>query len=90
MAYVIPEVKRLALSRKRGEPGVFPSAETAMDGTYALARPLYLYTREAPKGAELEFLEWVLGEEGQKLVSDIGYVPVRQPTDTTAARPEER
>ena len=76
MAYATPEVKRLALSRKRGEAAVFPSAATALDGTYALARPLYLYTREEPKGAILEFLDWVLGEEGQKLVTDVGYVPV--------------
>jgi phosphate transport system substrate-binding protein len=83
MAYVIPEVKQLALSRKRGEPGVPPSAETASDGTYPLARPLYLYTREAPTGAVREFLDWVLGEEGQKLVSDIGYVPVQNGSATT-------
>jgi phosphate transport system substrate-binding protein len=76
MAYVIPEVKRLKLSRKKGATSVEPSAQTAIDGTYALARPLYLFTRETPKGAVLEFIEWVLGEEGQRLVNDIGYVPV--------------
>jgi phosphate transport system substrate-binding protein len=75
MAYATPEVKRLALSRKRGEPAVFPSAETALDGTYALARPLYLYTREEPTGAVLEFIDWVLGPEGQTLVTEVGYVP---------------
>jgi phosphate transport system substrate-binding protein len=85
MAYVIPQVKRLKLSRKKGETPVEPSAQTAIDGTYALARPLYLFTREAPEGAVLEFIEWVLGEEGQKLVNDIGYVPVNDaPTDKTA------
>jgi phosphate transport system substrate-binding protein len=88
MAYVIPEVKRLRLSRKRGEPGVFPSAETSIDGTYPLARPLYLYTREAPKGAMLEFLDWVLGAEGQRLVNDIGYVPVKTEFLGGAARPQ--
>jgi phosphate transport system substrate-binding protein len=88
MAYVIPEVKRLRLSRKRGEPGVVPSAETAIDGTYPLARPLYLYTREAPKGAILEFLDWVLGAEGQRLVNDIGYVPVKGEFLGGGARPQ--
>ena len=88
MAYVIPEVKRLRLSRKRGEPGVFPSPETAIDGSYPLARPLYLYTREAPTGAILEFLDWVLGPEGQRLVTDIGYVPVKGAVESSASRPE--
>ena len=85
MAYAIPEVKRLRLSRKKGETAVFPSAETAIAGTYPLARPLYLFTRETPEGAVLEFIEWVLGEEGQRIVNDIGYVPVgKVPTATTA------
>lgn len=88
MAYVIPEVKRLQLSRKRGEASVYPSAQTAIDGTYPLARPLYLFTREAPTGAVLEFIEWVLGEEGQRLVNDIGYVPVNS-TPTSATPPAQ-
>jgi phosphate transport system substrate-binding protein len=79
MAYVIPAVKQLKLSRKRGEPPVPPSNQTAVDGTYPLARPLYLYTREAPRGAVGEFLDWVLGERGQKIVEDIGYVRVNTP-----------
>jgi phosphate transport system substrate-binding protein len=86
MAYVIPEVKRLKLSRKKDEPSVYPSAQTAIEGTYPLARPLYLFTRETPTGAVLEFIEWVLGEEGQKLVNDIGYVPVKNvAADKTAS-----
>ena len=91
MAYVIPEVKRLRLSRKRGETPVYPSAQTALDGTYPLARPLYLYTRETPTGAILEFIEWVLGEEGQKLVNDIGYVPVKNTATgkPAGAQPED-
>ncbi len=76
MAYAIPEVKRLRALAQTRRASVFPSAETAINGTYALARPLYLYTRETPTGAIQEFLDWVLGEEGQKLVTDIGYVPV--------------
>jgi phosphate transport system substrate-binding protein len=77
MAYVIPEVKRLRLSRKKGEPGVAPSNQAAIDGTYALARPLHFYTRETPQGAVKLFLDWVLSAEGQKIVDEIGYVPVK-------------
>ena len=48
MAYVIPEVKRLKLSRKKGEPAVVPSAQTAIDGTYPLARPsVPIHSRDA-------------------------------------------
>jgi phosphate transport system substrate-binding protein len=78
MAYITPEVKQLKVSKKKGETGVEPSIATAVSGSYPIARPLYLYTRLAPEGAIKEFIDWVLGAEGQKIVQDIGYVPVTQ------------
>ncbi len=76
MAYITPEVKQLKVSKKKGETGVAPTIATAVAGSYPIARPLYLYTRVAPDGAIKEFIDWVLGAEGQKIVQDIGYVPV--------------
>lgn len=76
MAYVTPEVKQSKVSKKKGEPGVPPTTETAISATYPLARPLYLYTRDTPKEIVKEFIDWVLSDEGQKIVRDIGYVPV--------------
>lgn len=76
MAYGTPEVKQLKVSKKKGEAGVAPTIATAVAGSYPIARPLYLYTRLAPEGAIKEFIDWVLGTEGQKIVQDIGYVPV--------------
>jgi phosphate transport system substrate-binding protein len=76
MAYATPDVKELKLSKKKGEPGVAAAAQTAIDGSYPLARKLYLYTPKAPTGHVKEFTDWVLSAEGQKIVTDIGYVPV--------------
>jgi phosphate transport system substrate-binding protein len=76
MAYHIPEVKQVKVAKKKGEAGVAPTLETAVSGSYPIARPLYLYTRAAPEGALKEFVDWTLGPEGQKIVQDIGYVPV--------------
>ena len=75
MAYAMPGVKTLAIARKTGEPGVVPTMATALDRSYPLARPLYLYTRGTPTGAVKEFIDWTLGPEGQRIVSEIGYVP---------------
>jgi phosphate transport system substrate-binding protein len=80
MAYVTPEVKQVKVSKKKGEAGVAPTLATAVEGSYPLARPLYLYTRVAPEGALKEFIDWVLSAEGQKIVEDIGYVPVTPST----------
>ena len=64
-----------------------PSPETAIEwNVSAGAASIPLHPRR-PTGAVQEFLDWVLGEEGQKLVSDIGYVPVHgEPCGDT--RPE--
>jgi phosphate transport system substrate-binding protein len=80
MAYVTPEVKPLTLSKKKGDPAVAPSNETAMNKTYPLARALYLYSPGEPKPHVKEFLDWVLSPEGQQIVTSIGYVPVPKPT----------
>jgi phosphate transport system substrate-binding protein len=37
---------------------------------------LYLYTRGEPTGQTKIFLDWVLGIDGQKIVRDVGFVPV--------------
>lgn len=78
MAYHIPEVKQVKVAKKKGEAGVAPTLETAINGSYPIARPLFLYTKVTPEGALKAFIDWTLGPEGQKIVQDIGYVPVKQ------------
>jgi phosphate transport system substrate-binding protein len=57
--------------------GVMPSNKTVQDGTYKLARPLYMYTNGTPKGLVKDFIEFILSKNGQKLVSETGYVPLQ-------------
>jgi len=56
--------------------GVPASATTAIAKTYPIARPLYMYTNGAPKGETAKFIAFVLGPEGQKIVTREGFVPV--------------
>jgi len=57
--------------------GVIPSAETIKDGSYPLSRALNLYTFGDPSPAAEKFIEFVLSDEGQSIVADSGFVPVR-------------
>jgi phosphate transport system substrate-binding protein len=75
MAYGVPGVRALKIAKKKGDPAVAPTVETSLDGTYPIARPLYLYTRGAPTPPVQEFLDWVLSEAGQQVLRDIGFVP---------------
>lgn len=56
--------------------GVSPSAQTVKDGSYPLARTLYMYTLGQPDDEERAFLDFVTGEEGQAIAEELGFVPV--------------
>src|SRR4051812_33468235 len=83
MGYKTDDVKWLKISKKKGETGIAPSIEAALDGTYPISRPLFIYTPGEPTGAVKEFIEWCNGPEGQKIVKDLGFVPL--PKDKTVA-----
>ncbi len=76
MGYATPEIKMLKISRRPGEPGVAPTAENVRNHTYPITRPLLIYSVGPPTGPIKEYLDWILGKEGQKVVLDLGYVPL--------------
>ena len=76
MGYVTPEVKTLRVSRRRGEPAIAPTVENARNGSYPITRPLQIYAIGEPAGQVKEYLDWILAPEGQKIVLELGYVPV--------------
>ncbi|HOO86482.1 MAG TPA: phosphate ABC transporter substrate-binding protein, partial [Synergistales bacterium] len=71
IGYVNNTVKPLMVGGKKG------SAETALDGTYPIARFLYMFTKGWPTGEIMKFINFVLSDEGQKIVAETGFVPLR-------------
>jgi phosphate transport system substrate-binding protein len=57
-------------------PFVPPTIDTVNDGTYPIARPLYMYTSGEPTGAMKEYLDWIVSDEGQRIVAELGFVPL--------------
>jgi phosphate transport system substrate-binding protein len=76
LGYVTPEVKVIAVSKLDGGPYIMPSAATVNDKTYPIARDLYMYTHGQPSGAIKDYLDWVVSPEAQKIVTDLGFVPI--------------
>jgi len=76
LGYVTDEVKMLALAMDETKGFVLPSEITANDGTYPISRNLFMYTRGEPVGEIRDYLDWILSEEGQSIVSQLGFVPV--------------
>ncbi|MCD6289516.1 MAG: phosphate ABC transporter substrate-binding protein [Anaerolineae bacterium] len=78
LGYVTPDQKVLAIARDANGPYVLPSIETVNDGSYPIARPLFMYTAGEPTGHIKEYLDWIR-TDGQALVPKLGFVPLRQP-----------
>ena len=56
--------------------GVKPTAETIKEGSYELARKLYFYTfGDTTEGAQA-FIDYMMGEDGQKVAKEYGFVPL--------------
>ena len=45
-------------------------------GQYPIARDLYMYTAGEPEGAIAVYLEWILGDDAQDIVTELGFVPL--------------
>ncbi len=56
--------------------GVAPTNENVINGKYRLTRPLLLLVKGTPDAAVQKFLDYMLNE-GQQVVIDHGYVPVK-------------
>jgi phosphate transport system substrate-binding protein len=70
-------VRQLAVRADAESPPVLPTEENVVAGTYPISRGLYFYLRKAPEGTTKEFVDYVLSAEGQAVVTDVGYFPVR-------------
>jgi len=77
LAYATAEVKMPCILLEEGGPCVAPSEQTAFDGSYPIARPLFMYTAGQPAGVVKTYLDWVLSDAGQCIIEEKGYAPVR-------------
>jgi phosphate transport system substrate-binding protein len=79
LAYATDHIKMVCVS-KDGQPCVSPSVATASDGSYPIARPLFMYTNGEPQGDIKAYMDWILSDEGQCIILNKGYAPVRAVT----------
>ena len=77
LAYATDHVKTPCVATEDGGACVSPSAATAVDGSYPIARPLFMYTNGEPQGEIKNYLDWILSDEGQCIILEKGYAPVR-------------
>ncbi|MRS03818.1 PstS family phosphate ABC transporter substrate-binding protein, partial [bacterium] len=75
LGYITPDVKVLAIENQNGEY-ILPTVETVNLNSYPISRDLYIYVNGTPKEEILAYINWILSNTGQKIVMDLGFVPI--------------
>lgn len=76
-AYLDKSTKALSLNNGKGY--VYPTAKSIRSGKYPLSRPLNFYNNgKSSSDLTKEFIDFVMSAKGQKIVSKVGFVPVKK------------
>ncbi|WP_235832056.1 phosphate ABC transporter substrate-binding protein [Flavobacterium ranwuense] len=76
LAYETKEVKQLSVSYDQGKTFVAPSVASAKDKSYPISRPLFYIFDKVNAAKVKAVVDFALSPEGQKIVSEVGYVPL--------------
>lgn len=77
LAYADKSVKSLKVSYDKGVTFVEANVENAMNSTYPITRPLYFYYLTSIEKTVKAFVDYILSEEGQQIVRQEGYIPIK-------------
>lgn len=75
LAYANEHVKMACVASDNDAACTSPSVQTAVDGSYPIARPLLMYTNGEPEGKIKQYMDWIMSDTGQCIISDKGYAP---------------
>ncbi len=77
LAYLNKDVKAVHVSYDKGKTYTEPSVANAKNKTYPIVRPLYYYYVATAEKTVKPFIDYVLSPEGQKIVSNIGFITIK-------------
>jgi phosphate transport system substrate-binding protein len=78
LGYVESNIKALKVKKDAASTGVTPTAASVQDGSYPVSRPLYMYTKSGASQTVQDYLTWITGPEGQKVVEQLEFVPLKK------------
>jgi phosphate transport system substrate-binding protein len=77
IAYLNKNVKSISVSFDKGKKYVEPTVANAKNKSYPIVRPLFYYYVTSSESKVKKFIDFVLSEEGQKIVEKVGYISVK-------------
>jgi len=67
-----PDIKMISID------GIAPTAKNIKNGTYPVVTPIYAVTYEENTNVNVnKLLDWILSEEGQRIIEETGYVAIK-------------
>jgi phosphate transport system substrate-binding protein len=76
-AYMETNVKALKISYDKGKTFIEPNVTNAKNKSYPVVRPLYYYYLTKDANKVKTFIDFILSEEGQKVVNEVGYISLK-------------
>lgn len=70
-------VKDCKVKKDAKSKGVLPTVATVKNNTYPISRYLYMYLKAKPTGETKAFIDWILSPQGQALIAEVGYYPLK-------------
>jgi phosphate transport system substrate-binding protein len=70
-------IRFVSVKKDANSPAYQPTLATVSANQYPISRNLFFYLRTAPKGDTRKFIDWTLSPAGQRVVTEVGYFPVK-------------
>lgn len=77
MGYIGKDHKAVSVAKAEGSPYVFPTVDHVIAGDYPISRPLFFYVNGQGNGDVEKFMDFILSPEGQAIVTQVDFVPIR-------------
>lgn len=71
-------VKALPIAKDAASKAIPANVTSIHSGEYPISRFLYFYLSRKPDGNVKKFIDWVISASGQKVVTEVGYYPIRK------------
>jgi phosphate transport system substrate-binding protein len=70
-------IKHAKVKKDEKSTAYEPTKESIANGKYPITRYLYMYLKNRPTGELKKYIDWILSSEGQMVVAEVGYFPVK-------------
>lgn len=77
---MLQKIKILSVKDTDGDTYYYPSQNNLAEGTYPLARDLYIVNAQSFSGLGVGFSTFIAGDRGQRIILKSGLLPVRIPS----------